>query len=723
MDRPASNLFRLSAFCAALSLAGAAMAQGAAPGFDQRRAEVLRADSARPLADARAGTPDRAVAAVLRARGRDEASLAALREAGRVGGASGVQHLRFEQRTAEGLLVYGAYAKAAFDANGGMVQLIDHLARVPAGSLAAAQVDALTALRAAMARVHPRVAAEFRQVDTRGATTTFDGGGFFDEAPAVTAVAVPMSDGTMTRGWLVETWSAKTNLLHHTLVGGDGRVLTVQKRTATDSYKVFTVDPGKTPQAVVAGPGAGNAESPIGWLSGFSEKSIRINGNNVDAYLDVDANNRPDAGGTRNNTKNFLATASLAQSPTTAANKEVAVQNLFYLNNVVHDILYRHGFTEAAGNFQVDNFGNGGAGADAVRAEAQDGSGTDNANFATPPDGRKPRMQMFLWTGAGFTHEVQITSPVSVTYGAMGATFGPALTPTGLAGAIAAATPADGCTAVGAGVAGKIALINRGTCAFTIKVKNAQIAGATAVIVANNADGTAAFTMGGTDATITIPSAMISQNDGNALRGLGAPSGKMLMKAVQPLQIDASLDSDVVFHELGHGLTWRMIGSMDSPLSGAIGEGMSDVVAMLINGDDRVGEYSASDPTGIRRFPYAGYPLTYSDVTGAGVHNDGEIYGAIGWRLIELFGPARRGDLSTYMVDGMNFTPASPAYEDMRDGILQSVANGTNPIDRCTIWAAFAQFGVGVGANGVVNPDNTVTITESFAQPGDCSPP
>lgn len=718
MQFTAANLFRLTTLAASLALAGAAFAQEGA--LDQRRAEVLRADGARPLADARSGTPERALAAVLRARGRDDASLAALREAGRSQGRNGVQHLRFEQHTADGLVVYGAYAKAAFDAKGGMVMLIDRLARVPAGGLAASQVDAAAALRAAMARVHPRVAAEFRQLETRGVTTTFDGGAFFDEAPAVTAVAVPMADGALSRGWLVETWTAKTNQLHHTLVSGGGKVLKVQNRTATDSYKVFTNDPGKTPQAVVAGPGAGNAESPIGWLSGFSEKSIRINGNNIDAYLDVDANNRPDAGGTRNSSKNFLATADLGQAPTTATNREVAVQNLFYVNNVAHDILYRHGFNEAAGNFQVDNFGKGGAGADAVRAEAQDGGGTDNANFATPPDGRKPRMQMYLWTGAGFTHELKINSPVTPTYGAMGATFGPALTVTGVTGNIVAASPADGCTAVGAGVAGKVALIDRGTCAFTIKVKNAQLAGANGVVVANNQGGTDAFTMGGDDATITIPSVMITQNDGTALKAIVGPNGTMKMKPVQPLQIDASLDSDIIYHEFGHGLTWRMIGDMSGPLAGAIGEGMSDVVAMLINGDDRVAEYSASDAGGIRRFPYAGYPLTYADVDGGEVHNDGEIYAAIGWRLIELFGPSRRADLFSHMVDGMNFTPPFPAYEDMRDGILQSVANSATPNDRCTIWSAFAQFGVGVGANGVVNPNQTVTITPSFTKPGDC---
>jgi hypothetical protein len=48
---------------------------------------------------------------------------------------------------------------------------------------------------------------------------------------------------------------------------------------------------------------------------------------------------------------------------------------------------------------------------------------------------------------------------------------------------------------------------------------------------------------------------------------LGA-TGAMRKKAVQPLQIDASLDSDVVYHEYGHGLTWRMIGAMSAKASG-----------------------------------------------------------------------------------------------------------------------------------------------------------
>ena len=76
--------------------------------------------------------------------------------------------------------------------------------------------------------------------------------------------------------------------------------------------------------------------------------------------------------------------------------------SLFYFNNVEHDYLYSIGFTEQMWNFQFDNFGKGGAGGDAIVAEVQDGSGTDNANMGTPDEGASPRMQMYLFTDGGF---------------------------------------------------------------------------------------------------------------------------------------------------------------------------------------------------------------------------------------------------------------------------------------------------------------------------------
>ena len=187
------------------------------------------------------------------------------------------------------------------------------------------------------------------------------------------------------------------------------------------------------------------------------------------------------------------------------------------------------------------------------------------------------------------------------------------------------------------------------------------------------------------------------------------------------------IDADIVFHEYCHGLTWRMIGRMQGALAGAIGEGMSDTCAILMTSDDpqgadAIGEYSASDPRGIRRFRYDGYPNTYGDVTGASVHNDGEIYAAIAWRLLELFGSARKDVLFSYMVDGMNFTPPAPTYEQMRDGILTSVTTAPDdPGDECLVWSAFAQFGVGVGASGIARGSSAV-ITESFDVPAACTP-
>jgi extracellular elastinolytic metalloproteinase len=715
-----THLFAVSAITAALMSAGMAMAQGPT-GLDRSAAKITRAEAGRALTAASTAAPGDIVAGHLRSRGRDATTLASMRTMRGGTGANGVTHVRMEQ-VVDGLTVHGAYLKAAVNARGELVHVVDKLAAV--SSVAPSRIDAATAVKTALARLHPTQAVALRRSGDDGNTAIFNGGAFFHTEPTATAVAVPMSDGSLARGWLVQTWTQKTNLLHHTLVGGDGAVLSVESRTASDSYNVFTVDPGKTPQAVVNGPAPGGVASPSGWLGTGRQKTTKIVGNNVSAYLDLDANNRADRGGTTVRDGNFTAAADLTQTPATTGNRAVAVQNLFYLNNTIHDILYGHGFDEAAGNFQTDNLGRGGSAAlgdDAVQAEAQDGGDTNNANFATPPDGRKPRMQMFLWSGAGPTHEVKVNAAFTKTYNAMGAQFGPALTTTGITGTVTTTSPADGCTTVAA-VTSKVALIDRGTCAFAIKTKNAQLAGATAVIIANNQGGTAIFEMGGTDATITIPSVMISQNDGADLKTQPAANVTERILAVQPLQIDPSLDTDVVFHEYGHGLSWRMIGGMDGPMAGAIGEGTSDGISMLVNGSDIVGEYSFSSPAGIRRYPYAGYPLTYADVKGTEVHDDGEPYAAIIWRMIELFGTSGRSKLFTYVVDGMNYTPATPAYENMRDGILASVANGPTPTDCTLVWQAFAQFGVGVGAKGVVNADQTITVTPSTAVPASCAP-
>lgn len=75
-----------------------------------------------------------------------------------------------------------------------------------------------------------------------------------------------------------------------------------------------------------------------------------------------------------------------------------AVTQLFYVNNFLHDWYYDSGFDEEAGNAQMDNYGRGGIGGDRIRAEAQDFSGLDRSDMATPADGAPPRMQLYLAT-------------------------------------------------------------------------------------------------------------------------------------------------------------------------------------------------------------------------------------------------------------------------------------------------------------------------------------
>ncbi len=133
--------------------------------------------------------------------------------------------------------------------------------------------------------------------------------------------------------------------------------------------------------------------SPSGWIA---EGDNETRGNNVEAHLDRDGDNVPDLPRPQGSpARVFDFPMDLSLGPETY--REAAVAQLFYWCNWMHDQLYTLGFTEAAGNFQKDNFGRGGLGGDPVLADAQDGSGVNNANFTTTSDGRPPRIQMFIF--------------------------------------------------------------------------------------------------------------------------------------------------------------------------------------------------------------------------------------------------------------------------------------------------------------------------------------
>ncbi|PQJ82572.1 T9SS type A sorting domain-containing protein [Polaribacter glomeratus] len=142
-------------------------------------------------------------------------------------------------------------------------------------------------------------------------------------------------------------------------------------------------------------------------------------------------------------------------------------------------------------------------------------------------------------TGVSFfvsSSNMTVTSPSTIAgnYQSFPTTnFGPVITSKISAGFILASdtsgNPTEGCTSFGGNATGKIALVRRGDCSFVIKVKNAQNAGAVAVIVMNNVSGEP-IPMGGEDATITIPAVMISKENGDLMEAAlasGAVSGSL----------------------------------------------------------------------------------------------------------------------------------------------------------------------------------------------------
>jgi hypothetical protein len=125
--------------------------------------------------------------------------------------------------------------------------------------------------------------------------------------------------------------------------------------------------------------------------------------------------------------------------------------------------------------------------------------------------------------------------------------FGGPVTVTGFSGTIAAATDeandtgptsTDGCTPFtnASEVVGRIALVDRGSCPFAVKTKNAQNAGAIAIIIVDNIVTNSPPALGGSDPSITIPAISVTKNDGDFLRTQLA-AGVFALIAADPLKL------------------------------------------------------------------------------------------------------------------------------------------------------------------------------------------
>lgn len=637
-------------------------------------------------------------------------------------------------------------------------------------------------------------------------TFIFDHEGLALEPIRVSLVFQPSTDGTVRLAWNVDFyqldaqhwWQARVDAVQGNLLDHHDQVIHCDfgQRGHTHSAAECTESAHAKTTTPTAGPGDGSSAyhvfpfltespnhggrallvdpydpiaSPYGWHDTdgqLGHEYTITRGNNVHAYHDIFARNEsngdePDGGDSL--CFDYPLDLSIARPYTQL---DAATTNLFYWNNLMHDLWYHYGFDEQSGNFQENNYGNGGQGGDYVRAEALDGSGTDNANFSTPADGNRPRMQMYLWGGNLPTFDppkLEVVAPESIQgeYEFVQASFGEDLP---------AGTPeielvlvddgvdvgSDACSPIinGAELTGKIALLDRGgDCQFGTKALNAQNAGAIAVIICNNSsDPIFAAGPGNDGGQVNIPTIMMSQADCNTIK-MAMPGvliqltgSGVLIPDPGPSGRDSDFDNGVIVHEYTHGVSTRLTGGPNQ--SGCLtnfeqaGEGWSDWFALIMTTTSAnfgeqgrgIGTYASGQvPTagGIRPYPYSRSmsidPHTYADINGVSVpHGVGSVWCVmiwdLFWNLVDqygfdddiYFGTGGNNIAMQLVMDGLKIQPCNPTFLDARDAILQADIANNNGANQCLIWETFARRGLGVNAQ--------VEGAENFDKPNTCPP-
>ncbi len=462
-------------------------------------------------------------------------------------------------------------------------------------------------------------------------TTQIEAAGLSTEPIKVQLIWVPLGRGDVRLAWqLIAHVPGSDHVYELTVDANSDQVWLRYDQTADADYRVYP-QPAESPNHIsplppsdgrqtLTNPQDGTA-SPFGWhdTNGAVGAEFTVTrGNNVHAYEDRDANNAPPAADVNCGVTLscvFPLDLTLAPSGYIAG----AVTNLFYWNNIIHDVQYQYGFDEVGGNFQVNNYGRGGAGNDNVLAEAQDGGGTNNANFSTPADGSRPRMQMYVWT---------------------------------------APTPDK----------------------------------------------------------------------------------------------DGDVDNGIVIHEYGHGISNRLVGGPSNVSclgnSQQPGEGLSDWWALAYThepGDQGtdgrgIGTYAFNQATsglGIRTQRYSTSAAintwTYASVSGMAIpHGVGSVWAQGAWEaywalvgvhgfdpnLYAALGGSGNQRMMLYVNEGLKNTACSPTFLNVRDGIIQAATDNFAGQDVCTLWQAFAAYGM--GTNAVSGGSGSTSPTNGFNVPVAC---
>jgi hypothetical protein len=532
---------------------------------------------------------------------------------------------------------------------------------------------------------------------------------------------------------------------------------------AAGTYNVFPF-PVESPvhgeRAILEDP-ADRLASPFGWhdTNGVEGAEFTITrGNNVHAFEDSQDENRSQGNEPEGDSLlifDYLFDPS--EEPRTFT--DFATVQLFYANNYMHDFVFAYGMDESAGAFQQTNYSGASGGGDYVLAQAQDGGGTNNANFGTPPDGQSGSMQMYLWNQNSGNLTVNAPGAVAGVYETRAAEFGATIDSIPVSGEVVLVDDGSfdatlGCNAIQNDVAGKVAMIDRGGCLFSEKVWNAELAGAIGVIICNFDGGGFGGMRAGTDDPITIPSVMVDFGDCQQLKeflGQGLEVSFVTPDLDGPTQVDGTLDNGVIAHEYGHGISNRLTGGPSA--AGCLfndeqmGEGWSDFFTLVttVTADDEanrrgtIGSYAAQqnpDASGIRRSPYspdfAVNSQTYHDIIGTTApHPLGEIWAATLWELYwtmvdqhgfdpDLVRGTGGNNMAVQLVmDGMKLQACEPGLLDGRDGILAADEANYGGANQCIIWQVFANRGLGFEAEQGENTNRNDGV-ESYSTRPDC---
>lgn len=505
--------------------------------------------------------------------------------------------------------------------------------------------------------------------------------------------------------------------------------------------------------------------SPFGWhdVNGIDGAEYTITrGNNVHAYEDINSKNSS-KGNEPNGGADLVFNPPYDATVEPAVNNNAAIVNLFYVNNFMHDFTYRYGFNEAAGNFQEKNYTNKGYGLDAVQAEARDdanGASLNNANFSTPSDGLKPRMQMYEWTSAGKALKINTPTSIAGDYDIGTANFGKQLNSVPITGDLAIAydasgNPQFGCSTIknASEVKGKIAVVDRGGCTFVQKALNAQKAGAIGVIIVNFDVGIVGMT-GENASAVTIPCVSVNSITGNSIKNTlktGTVNASLaLPESSRPIRIDGDFDNGVIAHEYGHGISNRLTGGpqLSDCLNNdeQMGEGWSDFMTLITTakagdkGTDArgIGNFvnrAAIKDIGIRTYHYSTdisiSPNTYAQSIGAETHRLGEVWTSMIWDLYWAMADAEGFDPDLIhgkggnnkaiqlVMDGMKLQKCQPGFVNGRDAILAADEANYEGAHKCLIWDVFARRGLGTNADQGDSKDNADGI-EGFKSLPEC---